>query len=306
MQHQLLAGLVEQLAERQPGLAQAPLQGARTELQAVRQQLEVGALLRQLARQFAARAVEHAVALVELAEQAVGVGVEQLAQLRVGLAQRGAQQALGKHQGVVGLTEQHRAAEDAPVLAGIGRRRVLEAHFGGRDLQTGDPAPESQPAGQGLLAVLALLLVHQRLPAVRHLRLQPRARRLLVEVDAAQVAHQRGIAGLAMQSIGQGRAAHDQVAEHAVVAGAHGLAQVQAEVGVAGQAHALAKQLQVGADGDALVALSEDRRVQLHLGQQLGAGEALALQVIEQALQVGDRDRAGGGNGDFHRDSVIF
>ena len=63
----------------------------------------------------------------------------------------------------------------------------------------------------------------------------------------------------------------------------------QAEVGVAGQAHALAEQLQVGADGDALVALSEDRRVHLHLGQQLGAGEALALQVIEQALQVGDQ-----------------
>ena len=67
----------------------------RAELQAVRQQLEVGALLRQLARQFAAGAVEHAVALIELAEQAVGVSVEQLAQLRVGLAQRVLSRRLG-------------------------------------------------------------------------------------------------------------------------------------------------------------------------------------------------------------------
>lgn len=68
--------------------------------------------------------------LVELAEQTVGVGIEQLAQLRIGLAQRRGQQAFGEHQGIVGLTEQHRAAEDALVLGGIGRRRVLEAHFG--------------------------------------------------------------------------------------------------------------------------------------------------------------------------------
>ena len=295
MQHQLVAGLVEQPAERQAGLAQAPLQGARAEVEALRQALQVGTLLRQLARQFAAGAVEYAVALVELAEQTVGVGVEQPAQLGVGLGQRRGQQAPGEDQGVVGLAEQHRAAEDAPVLGSIGGRRMLEAHLGRRDLQAGDPAAEGQPAGQGLLAVLALLLAHQRLPAVRHLRFEPFAGRFVGQVDPAEVAHQGGVAGLAVQGIGQGRTAHDQVAEYAVVAGAHGLAQVQAEVLVAGQPHALGEQLQVGADGDALVALGEDGRAQVHPGQQRFAGEALAGEMVQQALQANVREarRAG-------------
>src|SRR5690606_34235549 len=100
MQHQLPAGLIEQAAERQPGLAQAPLQGAPTEPESLCQTFKVGALLRQLPGQFAAGTVQYAVPLVELAEQTIGMRIEQLAQLRIGLPQRRAQQAPWKHQGI--------------------------------------------------------------------------------------------------------------------------------------------------------------------------------------------------------------
>ncbi|MDT4855069.1 hypothetical protein FQZ97_894080 [compost metagenome] len=102
--------------------------------------------------------VQHAVALAQLAEQAFGIAVEQPAYLGVGLAQGRSQQAPGKDQGVVRLVEQHRAAEDPLVLGGVGRRRMLEAHLGGWDVQPGDPAAEGHPASQGLFGQQGALL----------------------------------------------------------------------------------------------------------------------------------------------------
>lgn len=154
--------------------------------------------------------------------------------------------------------------------------------------------------------MLPALLAGQRLPAMRHLRLKPDTRGLLIQIDAAQVAHQSSVTGLPVQGIGQGRAAHDQIAEHTVVARAHGFTQVQAEIVVASQAYALAKQLQIGADRNALVALSQDARLQLHPRQKIRTGEALTIQVIQQALQVGDRYRTGDCGGGLHLRSGSF
>lgn len=82
----------------------------------MRQQLQVGATLGQLQGKLAPRPVEHAAALVEFAEHAVGMGIEQLTQLRIGLAQRRSQQAFGEDQSIVRLVEQHRATENPLVF----------------------------------------------------------------------------------------------------------------------------------------------------------------------------------------------
>lgn len=106
----------------------------------------------------------------------------------------------------------------------------------------------------------ALMLDHQRVPAVYHLGLHARPGRLFVQIDAAQVADQGGIACLAVQGVGERCAAHQQVAKHAVVAGADRLTQVQAKLLIARQAHAFGEQFQIGGGGDALITLAENRR----------------------------------------------
>ena len=152
---------------------------------------------------------------------------------------------------------------------------------------------------------MPLQLRQQRLPAVRHLGFQAGPRRLIEQFDLAQVTHQHGITGLPVQGIAEGRATHDQVTEHTVITGAHGFAQVQAKVLVATQAQAVTQQLQVGAGGDALLALGQNRRLQLHQRQQGGRVEALTPEVIEQALQVGHRNRTGKRRGTGHADSKV-
>ena len=101
-----------------------------------------------------------------------------------------------------------------------------------------------------------------------HLGFQAGAGRLIEQFDLAQVTHQHGITGLPVQGIAERRATHDQVTEHAVITGAHGFAQVQTEVLIAAQTRAVTQQLQVGAGSDALLALGQNRRIQLHQRQQ--------------------------------------
>lgn len=306
MQRQLLAGLVHQLTERQARVAQTPLQGTRAERQGAGDGFQIRPLFGQLPRQFQACLIDHAMALAEFAEQTVGVGVEHALHLSIGLAQGHTEQPSGENQRIVRLPEQHRAAKDTLVLGGIGRRRVLEAHFGRGDVQAADPASEADPAGQGFFAHLALLLGQQWLPAVRDQRLAARPLRLVVEPDQAQIAHQSGVASLSMQGVGQGGAAHDQIAQHTVITRPYGFTQVQAQAVVTTRPHAFTEQHQVGTGGDTLIALKQYLRRQLGMGKQHLRGHPQALQVIDQSLQIGHRHRAGENRGIVHRGSSLL
>ena len=239
-------------------------------------------------------------ALLNLAKQAISIGIKHQAHLGIGLTQRRGEQAFGKYQGVIGLIEQNRTTEDPLVLGSINRGRMLETHLGRRNIQAADPVTEGYPAGQGFLAELTLLLRQQRLPAVCHLWLQPCTRWLIGQIDLAQITDQRGVTRLTMQSIGEGRAAHDLITQHTVITGAYRFAQVQAQLLIAGQPYAMAEQFQIGAGGDALISLSKNLRAELHPFQQLSAVDTLARQVIEQTLQVGNGNRAARGYGVVH------
>lgn len=119
--------------------------------------LQIGARLWQLPGQLQARTIKHAAALLDFPKQAISIGIEHHPHLGIGLTKRRGEQTLGKYQGVIGLTEQYRATENALVFRGISRCRMLKAHFGRRNIQAGDPVAKGYPAGQGFFTELSLV-----------------------------------------------------------------------------------------------------------------------------------------------------